>query len=258
VPVVVLAGVLGLVVGSFLNVVIHRVPRDESVLRPGSRCPQCEAPIRPWHNVPVVGWLWLRGRCARCRASISVRYPLVEAGTALLFGAVAVRFGATAALPAYLYLAAVAVALALIDVDVRRLPDVIVLPSYAVGGALLLLASHSDFGAAVRAILAMAVLFAAYFALAFAYPGGMGFGDVKLAGLLGLYLGWLGWAAVAVGTFVAFAIGALVGIGLLATRRAGRRSAIPFGPAMLAGALVALFVTQPVAAWYASLITRTV
>jgi leader peptidase (prepilin peptidase) / N-methyltransferase len=255
VPVAVLAGVFGLAVGSFLNVVIHRVPRNESVLRPGSRCPHCGVAVRPWHNVPVAGWLWLRGRCAHCRAPIGLRYPLVEAGTAALFVAVAVRFGATAALPAYLYLAAVAVALALIDLDVRRLPDVIVLPSYVVGGALLLLGGHARAAPALRAVLAMAVLFAGYYALAFAYPGGMGFGDVKLAGLLGLYLGWLGWAAVAVGTFAAFAIGAVVGLGLLATGRAGRRTAIPFGPAMLAGALLALFVAQPVAAWYASLVT---
>jgi leader peptidase (prepilin peptidase)/N-methyltransferase len=117
----VLSGVLGLAVGSFLNVVVHRMPRHESVLRPGSYCPQCLVPIRARHNVPVLSWLALRGRCAHCRQPISARYPLVEAGTAVLFVAVAARLGASALLPAYLYLAAVAVALALIDLDVRRL-----------------------------------------------------------------------------------------------------------------------------------------
>src|SRR6185295_5279397 len=111
-----LAGLLGLLVGSFLNVVIHRVPRGESLWRPASHCPHCQAAIRPWHNVPVIGWLVLRGRCAGCRAPISARYPLVEAGTAALFVAVAARFGLTVELPAYLYLAAIAVALAVIDI----------------------------------------------------------------------------------------------------------------------------------------------
>ena len=108
-PLVVVVAVLGLAVGSFLNVVIHRVPRAESLLRPGSRCPTCGVALRPWHNVPVVSWLALRGRCAHCRTRISVRYPLVELGTAALFVAVAARFGPTLALPAYLYLAAITV-----------------------------------------------------------------------------------------------------------------------------------------------------
>src|SRR3954468_24551623 len=120
-------GLLGLAVGSFLNVVIHRVPRGESLVRPGSHCPRCDAAVRSRHNVPVLGWLLLRGRCADCATPISVRYPLVEAGTAALFVAVAAKFGFSWALAPYLYLAAVAVALALIDLDVMRLPNAIVL-----------------------------------------------------------------------------------------------------------------------------------
>jgi leader peptidase (prepilin peptidase)/N-methyltransferase len=121
----VLVGLLGLVVGSFLNVVIYRVPRGESLVSPGSRCPSCGTPIRPWHNVPVVGWLVLRGRCAACGAPIGVRYPLVEAGTGALFVALAARLdslGLLSALPAYLYFGAIGIALALIDLDCRRLP----------------------------------------------------------------------------------------------------------------------------------------
>jgi leader peptidase (prepilin peptidase)/N-methyltransferase len=250
--------VLGLAVGSFLNVVIHRLPREES-LRPGSRCPHCRAAIKPWHNVPVVSWLVLRGRCADCRQRISLRYPLVEAATAVLFGAVTARFGLTAALPAYLYLAAITVALTMIDFDVRRLPDRIVLPSYVVGAVLLTPAviADGDWWAGVRGLIAMAALWAFYFALAFVYPGGMGFGDVKLAGLLGLYLGWLGWSSVLLGAFAGFLLGGLAGAALLLTRRAGLKSAIPFGPAMLGGAMLAVLAAGPLTHWYASLLVPT-
>lgn len=258
--VVVIAGyaliaLLGLVIGSFLNVVIHRVPRGESLVRPGSHCPSCDTPLRRRDLVPVLSWLALRGRCAGCSTRISARYPLVELATAALFVLVTARIGLTLALPAYLYLAAIAVALTMIDIDVRRLPNAIVLPSYLVGAALFAPAVliDGDWASAARALIAMAALFAAYFALAFAYPGGMGFGDVKLAGLLGLYLGWLGWNSVLVGTFAAFVLGGFVGVALLITRRADRKSAIPFGPYMLAGAFVALFIAAPVANWYGHL-----
>jgi leader peptidase (prepilin peptidase)/N-methyltransferase len=255
-PLLVVVGVLGLAVGSFLNVVIHRVPRNESLVRPGSHCPRCDAPVKPWHNVPLLGWLVLRGRCEHCSAPISVRYPLVEAGTAVLFVAVAARLGLTAELPAYLYLAAIGVALAVIDVDVRRLPNAIVLPSYVVAALLLLsaAAASGDWWAAVRGLTAMAVLWTFYFVLAFAYPKGMGFGDVKLAGLLGLYLGWLGWGEVWIGTFAGFLLGAVVGVTLMSVGRASRKTAMPFGPYMLAGALVALFFATPLATWYGSLL----
>jgi leader peptidase (prepilin peptidase)/N-methyltransferase len=250
-------GVLGLVVGSFLNVVIYRVPRDESVVRPGSRCPRCAVPIKPWHNVPVLGWLALRGRCAGCGERISIRYPLVELATAALFVAVTARFGLTAELPAYLYLAAITVTLAMIDVDVRRLPNTIVFPSYVVGALLLApaAAAHANLWAAARALLAMAALYAFYHAIALAYPGGMGFGDVKLAGLLGLYLGWLGWSSVVIGTFAGFLFGGLIGTALLVSKRATRKTALPFGPYMLAGAMLAVFCASPIANWYSSLIT---
>ncbi|NJC74198.1 prepilin peptidase [Planosporangium thailandense] len=255
----VIVAALGLAVGSFLNVVVHRVPRAESLLRPGSHCTRCRSPIKPWHNVPLVGWLVLRGRCAHCAQRISVRYPLVEIATALLFVGVAARFGLSAALPAYLYLTAVAVALAMIDLDVHRLPDVIVLPSYAVGAVLLVLATAADgdWWAAARAAAAMAALWTFYFVLAFLYPAGMGFGDVKLAGLLGLYLGWLGWSSVLIGAFAGFLLGGLAGVALLVTRRANLKTALPFGPAMLAGALLAVFAAGPLASWYASLLVPT-
>ncbi|HET6529833.1 MAG TPA: prepilin peptidase [Actinoplanes sp.] len=249
---------LGLAVGSFLNVVIHRVPHDESVIRPGSRCPQCGAAIRNRHNVPVLGWLVLRGRCADCATPISVRYPLVEALTATLFVAVTARFGLSWELPAYLYLAAVAVALTMIDLDTFRLPDRIVKPSYAMAVALLVPAAliGDSGGAILRGFAAAAVLWLLFLGIRLLGP--MGRGDIKLAPLLGFYLGWLGWSAVAVGAFAGFLLGGLAGITLMAVRLARFKSRIPFGPYMLAGAFVAVFAAAPIADWYLNLLTPPV
>jgi len=245
-------GLFGLVVGSFLNVVIWRVPRGESIVNPPSHCPGCDRPVRPRDNVPVLSWLLLRGRCRDCSEPISRRYPLVELGTAAVFVVVGVRIGPHADLPAFLYLGAIGVALALIDLDVKRLPNAIVLPSYGVAAILLgaaAIAQH-DAGAYVRAVLGMVALFGFYFLLVFIYPAGMGFGDVKLAGVLGIYLGWLGWAEVITGGFLGFLFGGVVGVGLMMLRRAGRKSQIPFGPFMLAGALVAILAGGALADLY--------
>ena len=238
----VLVGVLGLVVGSFLNVVIWRVPRGESVVNPPSHCPACDRPVRPRDNVPVASWLMLRGRCRDCGAPISARYPAVELGTAVVFTVLALRIGPAVTLPAFLYLGAIGVALSMIDLDVKRLPNVIVIPSYVVTGVLLTVAAAVGhrWDDLLRAGLAMMALYGFYFLLAVIYPAGMGFGDVKLAGVLGLYLGWLGWGEVVVGGFLGFLFGAVVGGVLMVARRAGRKSAIPFGPFMVAGALVAV------------------
>jgi leader peptidase (prepilin peptidase)/N-methyltransferase len=250
-----IAGLLGLVVGSFLNVVIHRVPRDESLVAPGSHCPHCGFAVRNRHNIPVLGWLMLRGKCADCTASISMRYPLVEAATAALFEAVAAKFGLSWELPAYLYLAATAIALAAIDLDVMRLPDAIVLPSYLVAATLLVPVAvrHDDWAALLRGLVAAAALWLFYTGLAL-IPRGMGGGDVKLAPLLGFYLGWLGWSEVAVGAFAAFLLGGVAGVALMAFRLAGRKSRIPFGPYMLAGAFIAVFTAAPIADWYLNLL----
>ncbi len=254
----VVVALLGLAVGSFLNVVIYRVPRDESLVRPGSHCPHCGHPVRNRHNVPVLGWLLLRGKCADCSAPISIRYPLIEAGTATLFVAVAARFGLSWELPAYLYLAAIAVALAAIDLDVMRLPDKIVLPSYGVAVVLLapaVIAEHT-WGAATRGLIAAVLLYVLYWILA-VLPRGMGGGDVKLAPLLGLYLGWLGWSSVAVGAFAGFLMGGVVGALLMVLKLADRKSRIPFGPYMLAGAFLAVFAAAPITHWYSSLLLPT-
>ena len=230
--VAILAGVLGLVIGSFLNVVVHRVPRGESVVSPPSACPQCGTSIRSRHNVPVLGWLVLGGRCYDCRLPISARYPLVEAGTGALFAIAGFRFAdRPTLLAAYLLFAAIAVALALIDLDVHRLPNAIVLPSYPVLAVLLLLAT--DGAALVRAAEGAALLFSLFFLIAMAAPGSMGFGDVKLAGAVGAMTAYLSWGAFLVAAFGGFLLGAVVGLLLIAVQRAGRRTAVPFGPFML-------------------------
>ncbi|MGY4642605.1 prepilin peptidase [Cellulomonas sp. URHB0016] len=235
-----LVTVVGLLIGSFLNVVIWRVPRGESIVSPPSACPRCGARIAWYDNVPVLSWLVLRGRCRRCHEPISVRYPLVELGTGVLFGLVAWHFGISWTTPAYLYLAAISVALALIDIDVHRLPNAIVLPSYVVVPVLLAVASwgSDDWPALLRAVIGGVVLYAFYFLLVLVYPRGMGFGDVKLAGILGAYLAWLGWGSLVVGAFAAFLVGGVFSIVLLAAGRAGRKSKIPFGPWMLLGCAI--------------------
>jgi leader peptidase (prepilin peptidase)/N-methyltransferase len=234
--------IFGLLIGSFLNVVIWRVPRGESVVRPGSHCPSCGAAVRPRDNFPVLSWALLRGRCRDCSQRISGRYPAVELLTAAVFLVIALRIGLDAALPAFLYLGGVGVALAMIDLDVKRLPNSVVLPSYVVALVLLSAAAlaNGEWSNLLRALFGMAALFAFYFLLVVVYPSGMGFGDVKLAGVLGLYLGYLGWAEVITGGFLGFLFGGVVGAGLMVMRKAGRKSQIPFGPFMLMGALVAI------------------
>jgi len=264
--VAILAGVFGLLIGSFLNVVIWRVPRGESLNFPASHCPHCDHAIRPWDNIPVISWIVLRGKCRDCGAPVTPRYLLVELGTGLFFAAVAFWvFTAPQAptsvvaliltLVAYLYLAAISVALAFIDLETHRLPNVLVLPGYIVGLALLTASCFftGDFGPLVVAAIAGAVLFTVYFVMALVYPGGMGLGDVKLAGVLGLFLGWQGWGEVAVGAFAPFVLGGIFSLVLILTKRAGRKSGIPFGPWMLIGAWVGIFVGRELSGWYLGL-----
>jgi len=266
---VIAVGVFGLLIGSFLNVVAYRIPLRRSVVSPPSSCPHCDAEIAWYDNIPVISWLILRGKCRRCSGPISRRYPAVELGTGLLFAGVAFSFiprlvfdvnvatvvASVVVLVAYLYLAAVSVALALIDLDTHTLPNRIVYPTYFVGVVLFTVAAllTGDYGSLLTAGIAMAVMFAAYFVMVLAYPGGMGFGDVKLAGSLGIFLGWLGWGEVAVGAFAPFVLGGVFAIVLIIARGAGRKTRIPFGPWMLLGAWVGIFVGSDIASWYLGL-----
>ena len=251
------ATALGLLVGSFLNVVIHRVPHRESIVTPRSRCPGCARQLGLAENVPVFSWLAQHGRCRGCHRGISIRYPIVETLTGVVFALLAVRIGLAPELPAFIYLGAVGVALAAIDLDVKRLPNAIVLPSYGVAAVLLGAAAiaHADATNLMRAVFGMAALFGGYYLLAVIVPGGMGFGDVKLAGVLGLYLGWLGWTELVVGAFAGFLLGGLAGLALMAAGRANRKSHLPFGPFMLLGALLAILAARPLAQAYVGVLT---
>jgi len=252
----VLAGLLGLAFGSFANVVIHRVPRGESLVRPGSRCPACGVPI-PWYdNLPVAGWLLLRGRCRACRAPISWSYPVVELAMGLLWALVTLRLvtaGLGWAVPAYLALTFICVVLAVIDARTRLLPNRITYPAFPVMLSLLLLASVGlgDLGRLARGLLAAVAVGGLFLVLALISPRGMGLGDVKLAPTLGLALGWLSWGAVAFGVFAGFLLGGLAGLAAIALLGLTRKSLLPFGPWLVAGALLGVLAGVDVAAWYA-------
>lgn len=249
-----LSAVYGLIFGSFLNVVIHRVPKGESVSKPRSRCPNCEAEIA-WHdNVPVFSWLRLGGRCRQCAARISARYPAVELITAAGFAVMALSIGAKWVLPAYLLFAAVLVALSVIDIDTRKIPNRLLYPAGMAGALLLVTGSllDSDARDLVWAAVGAAMGFAILFAIWLVAPGGMGYGDVRLAAYLGLHLGYLSPGHVAVGLFVGFLLGAVSGIFLLVAGGRDGRTKIPFGPFLAMGAVVAVVFGDPLIDIYLS------
>src|SRR6476661_4154229 len=209
----------GLIIGSFLNVVAWRLPRGESLSHPGSHCPSCDTPIKPYDNIPVLSWLLLRGRCRSCGEPISPRYPIVELTTGLLWAAVVIAdYDDVPALVRGILLVTFLVPIALIDL-------------------VAIVALDLDF--LVEALIAGAAGFAFFFLAALAYPRGMGMGDVKLAGVLGLYLG----RAVAPAIFIALIAGVVVGAAIIARKGAteGRRTAVPFGPFLALGGVIALF-----------------
>lgn len=235
----------GLLVGSFLNVVAWRLPRGESLLMPGSHCPGCEHPVRPYDNVPVLSWLVLRGRCRDCREPISARYPLVEAATAALAaGVVLANEGAHDVLLG-LVLVALLVPIALIDLDVRLIPNKLT----GLGAvAALAIGAGTDLPGVPEQLIAGAAAGGFLLLAALARPGGMGMGDVKLAGMLGLFLG----REVAVALLVALVAGTLVGIVVMARKGTaeGRKTAIPFGPFLALGGVVALLAGPAIVDWY--------
>src|SRR5215218_1018422 len=241
------AGLLGLVVGSFLNVVIHRVPLRRSVVWPASRCPACSEPIDPIDNVPLLSYALLRGRCRNCKAHISARYPLVEALTGALFAAAAYEFGLGLRLLSALVLISTLVALAGIDLEHRLLPNAIVGPAALIGFTLSVLESPERWWLYPISALAVA---GGLFVLALVYPGGMGMGDVKMGGMLGAFLG--PYAALAV--FLGALCGALVGGVLMSLGRMERRSPLPFGVFMAIGGVVALFVGPELWGFYLDLV----
>jgi leader peptidase (prepilin peptidase)/N-methyltransferase len=240
-----LVAVVGAIFGSFLNVVAYRLPRGESLSRPRSRCPQCQTPIKPYDNVPVLSWLALRGRCRSCRAPISARYPLVEAMTGLLCALVVIAKGPDEDALLGLALVLLLVPITLIDLDHRIIPNKLTLLGAVVAPALLAVTApdaipeHLIAGAAAGGFFLLAAL---------AYPRGMGMGDVKLAAVLGLFLG----RAVAPAVFIALVAGTLIGAAVIARKgaREGRKTAVPFGPFLALGGVVALFAGDAMVDWY--------
>jgi leader peptidase (prepilin peptidase)/N-methyltransferase len=228
-------GEIGALVCSVLNVVVHRLPRGESLAFPGSSCPACGTPIKPYDNVPVVSWLLLRGRCRRCSAPISIRYPALEAITALTFAAVVAVRGADERLLLELPFVAMLIAVAGIDLEHLLVPNKLLLPAAAWGLGAAVLVATPDLP---ELLIAGAAAFGLLVGAAVAYPAGMGMGDVKLAGVMGLYLG----AAVAPALLVAFLAGTIVGLAVIALRGGDRKTGLPFAPFLAAGGLVALLV----------------
>ena len=238
-------GLFGAIFGSFLNVVAYRLPRRESLVRPASRCPSCGTPIRPYDNIPVLSWLLLRGRCRNCSAPISVRYPLVEALTAALCVAAVLAKTGAAQIALSVALVLLLVPIALIDLEHRIIPNRLT----ALGALLAVgigtgLDPSGEPGRLIAGVAAGGGLLLAVFA----YPGGMGMGDVKLAGVMGLFLG----AAVAPAVFVALLAGVLFGALVIARKgaREGRKTAVPFGPFLALGSIVAIFAGEPIVHWY--------
>jgi leader peptidase (prepilin peptidase)/N-methyltransferase len=242
---VIAAGIAGLLIGSFLNVVAHRLPRGESLVSPGSRCPGCGAPVRPYDNVPVLSWLGLRGRCRACGERISWRYPAVELATGALYAAVVAARDDAAGIALGLILVTALVPIVLIDLERRLIPNVITAPAAV---AALVAGLALDLDGVPEQLIAGAGAGGFFLLAALAYPRGMGMGDVKLAGVLGLCLG----RAVAPALMIALLSGVLVG-GVVIARlgtRVGRKTAVPFGPFLALGGLVALFAGDAVVDWY--------
>ncbi|NNL69880.1 MAG: prepilin peptidase, partial [Acidimicrobiia bacterium] len=238
--------------GSFINVVAYRIPAGMSVVSPPSACPECNTPIRPRDNIPVLSWVLLRGRCRDCGTRISMRYPIVEVATAVLFVASVLVIGVEPVLPAYLWFAGVTLVLVLTDLDVKRIPNRILYPSTVVGAILLFggAALDDSIGSFWRAALGAAVYFLLFLLLALIARGGFGFGDVKLAFFLGLFLTYQSWEVLGAGVALGIGIGGVVAILLLLGGKATRKAKIPFGPAMVFGAYAALVVGQELADWY--------
>lgn len=239
------AGVLGLIFGSFATAVAYRLPRDESIAHGRSKCPNCGNQITAIQNVPVFSYVVLRGRCKHCGDRISIRYPLIELVTALLFVAAALRFGLSAEAVIYAGFFWALVVLTVIDLEYKLLPNKVVFPTFVAGWVALTIAALAD-GEPSRLLDAAlgAAIFGGFFvAVAYVYPAGMGGGDVKLAFVLGTFLGYLGsFGITLVGMFLSFLSGGVVGGLILATSGGDRKTQVPFGPFLALGTVLAIFL----------------
>lgn len=248
-PLPFVAGLFGLIVGSFLNVVIYRLPQGVSVVWPGSACGSCKRPLRWFENIPVVSWVVLGGRCARCKASISAQYPIVEAVTGVLFALVAAMTPDPVLMAARLLFVSGLVVLFAIDLEHQILPNVITLPGVVVGFAFALLGPPGWRDSLIGILLGGGVLYgiaAGYYLLR--REEGLGMGDVKMLAMIGAFLGW---KAVLLTLVLASFAGAIIGVALIAVQRGSMKYALPFGTFLALGAVASMLVGQPIIDWYA-------
>ena len=245
---VAVAGLLGLIVGSFLNVCIHRLPRGQSLLHPPSTCPRCHRRLRWRDNVPVVSWVLLRARCGQCGAPISVQYPLVEIVTALVFAGVTATTPDPTLLASHLVLGAALIVLFAIDLEHQILPNVITLPGIVVGWLFALVTPVGWLDSLLGILLGGGILYAiaaAYYAVR--REEGLGMGDVKMLAMVGAFLGW---KAVLITLVLASFSGSIVGVGMIAASRGNMKYALPFGTFLALGALAAMTFGDPLLTWY--------
>lgn len=243
--------VFGSIIGSFLNVCIYRIPAGQSIIFPSSRCSHCKTPIHWYQNIPILSYLFLKGRCASCGVSISVRYPLVEALTGLLFLLVFMRFGMLWATPVYWLLMAALIVITFIDFDYQIIPDVISLPGVPIGFVLTFFVAGVSWSDSLLGILvgggSLACVAGIYYLLT--RNEGMGMGDIKLLAMLGAFMGW---KAILPTIFLGSLIGSLVGVPLMLIKRASGKLAIPFGPFLSLGAIIYLLWGSDLISWYLS------
>lgn len=254
--VIVAAFATGAVLGSFSNVVVYRLPRSRSLVSPGSSCPECGAPIAWYDNIPVISFLILRGKCRKCGAPISIRYPIVELIVAVSWGLVGWRFGLSAALPAFLVFVTALVILSFIDLEHRRLPNVVLGPAAIAGVVLLQIASvvEGDWSSLRDALIGAGIYGLPLLVIGLLFPSGMGGGDIKLAAYLGIHLGWLSLLHVVVGAMLGFILGGITGIALMVSGKKSRKDPIPFGPFMALGAVISVLAGSTlIRVWLGSL-----
>lgn len=245
----IVAGLFGLLVGSFLNVCIYRLPRGTSIVWPASACGSCRRELRWFENIPIVSWVVLGAKCARCKASISLQYPLVEAITAVLFVLVAATTPVGPLLAARLLFVCALIVLFGIDLEHQILPNAITLPGIGIGLAFSLVASPGWRASLLGVVLGGGVLYA----IAWGYymlrkEEGLGMGDVKMLGMIGAFLGW---QAVLLTLVLASFSGAIIGVAMIALQRGSMKYALPFGTFLAIGAVVAMLAGQPIIDWYA-------
>lgn len=250
--------IFGLIVGSFLNVCIYRLPRNISIIRPSSACPSCNTPIKPWDNIPVLGYIFLRGKCRKCGERISIRYPLVELLNGIFYLAVFQFFGFGFHLPFLFAFASAMIVITLIDLDFQIIHDAITLPGIVIGliGASFLLPDPfslqpSAFSLSVvgfkNSIAGLFLGGGLFYLIAILSRGGMGGGDIKLMAMVGAFMGW---KAIFLTTFIGSLVGSVVGIFLMVFKGKGRKTKIPFGPFLALGSIITLFFGGEILRWY--------